>query len=411
MSKAKKRSKAKPAKKAARTSAITKRPAKAAALIDVSSLASALASCRSAADVREIRDKAIGIESYLRARGVGADGLADAAEVVVRAERRLGEFLDETPRHPGARKGPGGYQEVPPETLAKLEELGVTKRQSVLWQELAAIPLEDFEAQLREARESQRRITGSRLLRATRGDDEDDAGAEWIEAVLHEHGWSITAVQRAAVLAKRTENGEDAALELLKAIAWSQWDTEEELAREMAVLAELGEGDRVLEPSAGTGSIVRAIHAVAPEASITAVEIDPTRLERLRGLLATDVLDALYDGDFLTRDFGEERFSAGVSNTPYENGADGRFLERMMVLCDRIVALLRTNALHGEERFERVWKQCKPGGAWGLHDLIYLPTRPDFESVIADGSARSDFVIVRLDRGFRGETRVDWWVR
>lgn len=375
--------------------------------LDLDSLSAALAACRDPEQLREIRDKAIGIESYLRARGTGVDGLVDASEVVVRAERRLGEILREAPKHPGSRNS-GDAETEPPETPKKLSDLGVTKKQSKRWQDLAKIPEADFEAALADARERQRRVTGAALLKA-KGDEGDEHEATgWLDDLLHEHGWTLTGAARAQVLAKWDEAGEPAAYALLKAIAWSQWHTRPELARRMAELADLAPGMTVLEPSAGTGVLCQAIHEVAPDALITAIEIDEDRHVDLRGLLGQGVIDTLVNDDFLTRPT-EDHFDAVVSNTPYENGTDGLFLEQEMLVADRIVALLRTNALHGTERLERVWKQCKPGGPWGLHDLVYLAARPDFESVIAEGSARSDFVVVRIDRGHQGATRVDWW--
>lgn len=395
-----------PRKPKNKRAAITK--AKADVKLNLRSLTAALASCRSLEDVRDIHDKAKGIESFMRARGVGADGLADAAELIVRAERRLGEILDELPKHPGNRNGSGGSEDEPP----KLEDLGVSKKQSSRWQALASIPDEDFEAAIFEAREKQKRISGTSLIRAAKGDGEDaedHPGGAWLDDQLNEHGWVLTGAQRATVLATWKVAGEDAALEMLKAIAWSQWDTREDLADAIVELAELSDTARVLEPSAGRGALVRAIRKSCPDAEITAIEIDPARCALLQQLVDEEILNVVREGDFLSVELGEQSFDASISNTPYENGADGKHLAHQMQLAPRVVAVLRTNALHGSERFERVWKRCKPAGDWGLHTLIYLASRPDFESVIADGNARSDFVLVRLDRGYRGKTHVDWF--
>lgn len=55
----------------------------------------------------------------------------------------------------------------------------------------------------------------------------------------------------------------------------------------------LGDGVRVLEPSAGDGHLARAIRARLPEAHITAVEPDPGRAA---GLRATGVADVTVEG-------------------------------------------------------------------------------------------------------------------
>jgi len=59
-------------------------------------------------------------------------------------------------------------------------------------------------------------------------------------------------------------------------------------------LAQLVSGQRLLEPSAGDGAIVRALLKVHPTAEITAVEVEPKRAEKLRALSVTVI-----EGDFL----------------------------------------------------------------------------------------------------------------
>lgn len=74
--------------------------------------------------------------------------------------------------------------------------------------------------------------------------------------------------------------------------ALSFWPTPAEVADELVYLLlapwlALGEGIRVLEPSAGAGHLVRAVRAHLPEAHITAVEPSSARAEGLRVLART----------------------------------------------------------------------------------------------------------------------------
>jgi len=55
----------------------------------------------------------------------------------------------------------------------------------------------------------------------------------------------------------------------------------------MTELLRLDEGDRVLEPSAGTGALVRAV--LGRGAAVHAVEVDPERCDALRGIRAPDL--------------------------------------------------------------------------------------------------------------------------
>src|ERR1700687_4594783 len=65
----------------------------------------ALAEARSVADVKDIRDKAAAIRSYYQKQRDGSlEARNYAAELVVRAERKLGELLAATVKHGGDRK-------------------------------------------------------------------------------------------------------------------------------------------------------------------------------------------------------------------------------------------------------------------------------------------------------------------
>ena len=93
--------------------------------------------------------------------------------------------------------------------------------------------------------------------------------------------------------------------------------TPPELAARMVELAEIEPHHRVLEPSAGTGSILKAI-GNAPDK--TAVEINP----RLVELLARCGVSGLHihQADFLECNGSMGSFDRIVMNPPFENGAD-----------------------------------------------------------------------------------------
>ena len=100
------------------------------------------------------------------------------------------------------------------------------------------------------------------------------------------------------------------------------FETPDELAQRMVGLANVSAGDRVLEPSAGLGRIVR--HLIGRDAVIDAVEIDETNCRTLR-----DIRDR--SGGQLTvcrEDFqtyhavDATRFDAVVMNPPFANNLD-----------------------------------------------------------------------------------------
>lgn len=80
------------------------------------------------------------------------DAERHAAEIRVRAERRCGELLAEMPKNKGAAESgtQRGMTQSQNGTASTLSDLGITKRQSSDWQQLAAVPEEQFEAAIAE---------------------------------------------------------------------------------------------------------------------------------------------------------------------------------------------------------------------------------------------------------------------
>ncbi len=97
-------------------------------------------------EVKDIRDKALAMAAYFK-QAKNPEPERRACEIRLRAERRSGQMIAEMEKHEGGRPlenqsyAATGY----PPTLA---ELGITKDQSSKWQQLAALPQEEFEARL-----------------------------------------------------------------------------------------------------------------------------------------------------------------------------------------------------------------------------------------------------------------------
>jgi phospholipid N-methyltransferase len=118
------------------------------------------------------------------------------------------------------------------------------------------------------------------------------------------------------------------------------------LAARMAALAELRSGDRVLEPSAGTGNIVRAILGQADQSEITlgrivAVEVNGRLAASLAATFAAEVSAA----DFLTKTAEQlgGPFDRVVMNPPFAHGADIKHVLRAIAMLapgGRLVAVV-----------------------------------------------------------------------
>ncbi len=119
------------------------------------------------------------------------------------------------------------------------------------------------------------------------------------------------------------------------------------LAARMVELADIEPGQEVLEPSAGTGILCRAIQAAQPTARVFAVEINH-RLCELLSQTVTPPEDAaqgicrnVLQSDFLEC-FGLGRFDRIVMNPPFADGADIQHITHALRLLKpggRIVAL------------------------------------------------------------------------
>lgn len=93
--------------------------------------------------------------------------------------------------------------------------------------------------------------------------------------------------------------------------------TPEPLARRMVELAGIEPGHRVLEPSAGTGNILRAI---GNQPDKVAVEINPRLVEKLAVCGVSGLW--IHQGDFLSMNGDLGTFDRVVMNPPFQNAED-----------------------------------------------------------------------------------------
>lgn len=129
----------------------------------------AIAEAKGVDEIVMIRDKAQAITAAARiAKNHGME--IDAAEIRIRAERRLGEMIAEQKRTVGLNKG--GWTErkrkscgadVEPQDSPPLAVVGIDKKLSSRSQSIAAIPQRDFEETLAEHREAQKAVTSQTM--------------------------------------------------------------------------------------------------------------------------------------------------------------------------------------------------------------------------------------------------------
>jgi protein gp37 len=115
-----------------------------------------LAEAKSVDEVADLRDKAQAMAAYYRQRSYGLEAMNDAAEIKLRAERRLGELLAETVR-------PGNPQLSNGSTIGRLPE-GVSRDNSSRWQRMAQVPAPAFERYVAEVRAAGQELTTAGVL-------------------------------------------------------------------------------------------------------------------------------------------------------------------------------------------------------------------------------------------------------
>lgn len=134
--------------------------------LDVERAAAILAACKDVDQVKDLRDRASAVQVWLRHQRASLHAQLDAAEIALRAERRLGQLLATTPKATGNRAKPGGNKLSPPD-VPTLAERGIEKRDASRWQRLASVPEERFEQHVSSVRTRGQRLTTSGTIAAT----------------------------------------------------------------------------------------------------------------------------------------------------------------------------------------------------------------------------------------------------
>jgi N6-adenosine-specific RNA methylase IME4 len=162
-------------------------------------------------EIKTIRDQAEVMRQYAARQRMGLDVQNTGAEIKLRAERRLGEWLAEREPNRGTqgqlagRDGSGSPTVRPPEPSSATEtlnQLGVSKSQSSRWQRIADVPEDKFEAYLSECRERGDEITskGAAVL-AARGRQHEpvatpDLPEDTYRAIAIDPPWPMAKIER-----------------------------------------------------------------------------------------------------------------------------------------------------------------------------------------------------------------------
>ena len=129
-------------------------------LITVDDALRALAEARSPEQLIGLANTAESLRRYAQRARLGMAAQNRCAELRLRAERKLGQYLAGTPRNSGGRPKPVPLRNGFP----TLDDLGITRKLSHRAQRLAALPATDFDWYLGTAAEQKWEITTRLLL-------------------------------------------------------------------------------------------------------------------------------------------------------------------------------------------------------------------------------------------------------
>lgn len=138
------------------------------------------------------------------------------------------------------------------------------------------------------------------------------------------------------------------------------FETPRSIALQMIQKASIVSGNRVLEPSAGTGKLVKEIFDAAP-VWITAIEIMPQLVEAMESQWRTSRIKCVCK-DFLQ--FDESGFDRVIMNPPFSGGQDIRHIRHATSLLAPFGVLVALCANGPRQNEELKPLALESGGSW-----------------------------------------------
>lgn len=139
------------------------------------------------------------------------------------------------------------------------------------------------------------------------------------------------------------------------------FETPDEVADWLVMLAGgIHEHDKVLEPSAGRGALIKAIHRSSPDMVVDCYEMMPENKELLSGLGGINII-----GDDFTKSTIGKKYTKIIANPPFSGNQDIRHVRMMYDMLEQGGTLASITSAHWEFAEE---KTCRDFRQW-LEDV------------------------------------------
>jgi N6-adenosine-specific RNA methylase IME4 len=139
-------------------------------LVKLSLARKALAEAKSLDEIKQIKDIAIAVKAYVKAKGLGIEMKNEASEIEIRAIREMGKLLEQKQEagelaKQGQSFGYGSCTIPEHEQPVTLPEIGVTRKESSTSKNLASVNDQIFEEVINEFIDNKTPLTKTALLR------------------------------------------------------------------------------------------------------------------------------------------------------------------------------------------------------------------------------------------------------
>jgi hypothetical protein len=115
-----------------------------------------LGECRSLKDFKKLHSMAVAAEQYAKAEKLGDEAVRYAMEIKIKAAREAGLLLATAAKNAGSLRR--GTEKEPRDETPTLSSLGITKKESSRWQQLASLPEPVFEKLLKGEKPTESRL-------------------------------------------------------------------------------------------------------------------------------------------------------------------------------------------------------------------------------------------------------------